>query len=146
MIRGLLPVPRALTYTRPTTSHYRISIRPPTMNSILSVRGRRAKACGLLLSILVLTGCANHGAALIKTIPEGVEVVNLADDTVLGLTPVTVWWREGTEKRKFVNIRLQKVGYRDKTSSFWVTLRHGSKDSALAEPQFVEIKMDKADE
>ena len=52
------------------------------------------------MALLATAGCANHGAALIKTIPEGVEVVNLADDTVLGLTPVTVWWREGTEKRK----------------------------------------------
>lgn len=94
----------------------------------------------------VLAGCANHGAALIRTQPDGAEVVNLEDDTVLGVTPVKVWWREGAEKRKFVNIRVQKEGFRDKTSSFWVTLRHGSKEAALEEPQFVEIKMDQSDE
>ncbi len=96
--------------------------------------------------ILFLSGCANHGAALIKTQPPGAEVVNLEDDTVLGVTPVKVWWREGTEKRKFVNIRVQKPGYRDKTSSFWVTLRHSSKDTSLQEPQFVEIKMEKSND
>ena len=117
-----------------------------TMKQENPVARRSFRAVGVAFALLALSGCANHGAALIKTIPEGVEVVNLADDTVLGVTPVTVWWREGAEKRKFVNIRLQKVGYRDKTSSFWVTLRHGSKDAALAEPQFVEIKLDKTDE
>ena len=104
------------------------------------------RAAAAIVIAALLSGCANHGAALIRTEPEGAEVVNLEDDTVLGVTPVKVWWREGTEKRKFVNVRLQKVGYRDKTSSFWVTLRHGSKEEALEEPQFVEIKLDKADE
>jgi len=114
--------------------------------SVSPARTRLAPALGTLVAVLLASGCANHGAAMIRTLPDGAEVVNLADDTVLGVTPVKVWWREGTEKRKFVNIRVQKDGYRDKTSSFWVTLRHGSKDAALAEPQFVEIQMDKVDE
>lgn len=110
----------------------------------LSYKLLRAPAM-LAMAALLLTGCANHGAALIHTEPSGAEVVNLEDDTVLGVTPVKVWWREGTEKRKFVNIRVQKDGYRDKTSSFWVTLRHSTKEGALAEPQYVEIKMDKSE-
>jgi hypothetical protein len=115
---------------------------------MVNLQGRllSVRVIGACLVASALVGCANHGAALIRTEPEGAEVVNLEDDTVLGVTPVKVWWREGTEKRKFVNVRVQKVGYRDKTSSFWVTLRHGSKDEALKEPQFVEIKLDKADE
>jgi hypothetical protein len=100
----------------------------------------------LLAIAAILAGCANHGAALIRTNPEGAQVVNMGDDTVLGVTPVKVWWREGTERRKFVNVRVQKEGYRDKTSSFWVTLRHRNKSSALDEPQFVEITLDKTDE
>ena len=96
--------------------------------------------------ILLLGACANHGAALIETIPEGAEVVNMDDDTLLGIAPVKVWWREGSEKRKFINVRVQKPGYRDKTSSFWVTLRHKNKQSALQEPQYVEIKMDKSND
>jgi hypothetical protein len=101
---------------------------------------------GITLVSMVAAGCANHGAALIRTQPEGAEVVNLEDDTVLGVSPVTVWWREGSERRKFVNVRVQKDGFRDKTSSFWVTLRHSNKDDALSEPQFVEIMMDRINE
>lgn len=115
------------------------------MSSLLA-RSWLPRTGGVLLLALAAAGCANHGAALIRTQPEGAEVVNLADDTVLGVTPVKVWWREGAEKRKFVNIRVQKDGYRDKTSSFWVTLRHPSKADALEEPQFVEIQMDKVDQ
>jgi len=100
----------------------------------------------LLLPIVLLAACANHGAAYIKTIPSGVEVVNLEDDTTIGVTPVKIWWREGGGKRKFVNIRLQKDGYRDKTSSFWITLRHPDKSSALEDPNVIEIKMDKVDD
>ncbi len=111
-----------------------------------SFRLLAARCLAAVTTVVVLAGCANHGAALIRTQPDGAEVVNLSDDTVLGVTPVKVWWREGTEKRKFVNIRVQKEGYRDKTSSFWVTLRHASKEAALDEPQFVEIKLDKTDE
>ena len=93
-------------------------------------------------AILALPGCAqNHGAAYINTVPQGAEVVNLNDDTVLGITPVKVWWAESSEKRKFINVRIQKPGYRDKTSSFWVTLRHRDKNSALSDSQFVEIEL-----
>ena len=100
----------------------------------------------LVGGLVVLGGCANHGAALIKTEPPGAEVVNLEDDTVLGVSPVKVWWREGGDKRKFINVRVQKDGFRDKTTSFWVTLRHSNKESALLEPQFVEIKLDKTND
>ncbi|MFT5110978.1 MAG: hypothetical protein ACI8P9_000289 [Parasphingorhabdus sp.] len=97
--------------------------------------------------LMVLAGCANHhGAAFIKTNPPGAEVVNMEDDTVLGVSPVKVWWREGKEERKFINVRVQKIGYRDKTASFWVSLRHGNKEAALLEPQFVEIKLDKTND
>ena len=97
----------------------------------------------LILLVVGLAGCVKHGAAYIETLPSGAEVVNLADDTIIGVTPVKVWWREGSEKRKFVNVRFQKDGYRDKTSSFWVTLRHANKTSALDSPQHVEITLDK---
>ena len=96
-----------------------------------------------LLLIIILGGCVRHGAAFIETLPSGAEVVDLSDDTIIGVTPVKVWWRDGSGKRKFVNVRFQKNGYRDKTSSFWVTLRHADKASALDNPQHVEITLDK---
>ena len=99
----------------------------------------------LVLLFPLFTACgAHHGAALIKSVPSGVEVVNMEDDTVVGITPVKVWYKESEEERKFVNVRLQKEGYQDKTASFWVSLRHRSQKSALKNPQFVEIEMDKA--
>lgn len=104
----------------------------------------------LTLSSLVLCtvagGCVtHHGAANIVSIPEGAEVINVDDDTVLGVTPVKVWWREGKEEKRRVNVRLHKNGYRDKVTSFFVTFRHGSKSSALDEPQFVRIVLDKVE-
>ncbi len=93
---------------------------------------------------LTLVGCAHHGAAMIESQPTGAEVVDLDNDTLVGVTPVKVWWKESGNERKFVNIRLQKEGYRDKTTSFWVTLRHGSRDSAVNNPQSVEVTLDKA--
>ena len=95
------------------------------------------------VTVLFLGGCSYHGAAYINSEPAGAEVVNIDDDTVLGITPVKVWWREKNNEKKRINVRLQKEGFRDKVTSFWVTLRHPSKDSALDEPQFVEVQLDK---
>ena len=92
---------------------------------------------------LTLAGCAHHGAAMIESQPSGAEVVDLDSDTLIGVTPVKVWWKESGDKRKFVNIRLQKEGFRDKTTSFWVSLRHGSRGSAVSNPQSVEVTLDK---
>ena len=53
-----------------------------------------------------------------------------------------VWRRESKEARRFVNIRLHKDGYQDKTTSFWVNLRHDDKESALRDPQRVQIELE----
>lgn len=94
------------------------------------------------LSVMMISGCSYHGAALIESEPSGAEVVNIDDDTVLGVTPVKVWWREKRTEKKRVNVRLQKAGFRDKVTSFWVTLRHSSKDTALEEAQDVTVTLD----
>lgn len=92
---------------------------------------------------LFLSACAHHGAAYIETQPSGAEVVDAKTGVVLGVTPIKVWWQDDSQSRKFINIRVQKEGYLDKTSSFWLTLRHGSRESALAHPQSVEMVLDK---
>lgn len=96
----------------------------------------------LFVSIL-LSACAHHGAANIQTQPPGAEVVDAKTGVIMGVTPVKVWWKESSQTRKFVNIRIQKDGYQDKTSSFWVTLRHSSRQSALEGAQSVEMTLDK---
>ena len=96
-----------------------------------------------LLASFLLSACAHHGAADIRTQPPGAEVVDAKTGTIMGVTPVKVWWKEGSETRKFVNIRIQKEGYQDKTSSFWVTLRHATRQGALDNAQSVEMALDK---
>lgn len=99
----------------------------------------------LALAVLLLSvGCVSyHGAARIESQPSGAQVVDLEEDTVLGITPIDVWWRDAEEQRKFINIRVQRRGYRDKTTSFWLNLRHRSKRSALADPALISIKLEK---
>jgi hypothetical protein len=94
-------------------------------------------------AVIAVGGCAYHGAAEISTIPEGAEVVNIDDQTVLGQTPIKVWWQESDKTNKHIVIRLQRDGYRDKVTSFWVSLRHSSKEAALNEPQHVEVQLEK---
>lgn len=120
-------------------SETQVSLRSPVLKIF---------RCALLLGagLITLSGCAyHHGAAYIQTDPPGAQVINMDDSSVLGITPVKIWWRESAEQRKFVNILVHKAGYRDKTTSFWVTLRHGNRQSALSDPQNVDIEMDKGE-
>lgn len=103
---------------------------------------RKLTVLMVLLSSM-LTACAHHGAAEINSRPSGAEVVDVKTGVLLGVTPVKVWWRDDSASRKFVNIRVQKEGYRDKTNSFWVTLRHDSRKTALENPQSVEMVLEK---
>lgn len=99
------------------------------------------KKLTLLMALfgLMLSACAHHGAAEIHSRPAGAEVVDVRTGVHLGVTPVKVWWRDDSASRKFVNIRVQKEGYRDKTNSFWVTLRHDSRQTALDNAQEVHM-------
>lgn len=106
-----------------------------------SIAPRATRRITLFLGILLLAGCAHHGAAHITSAPSGAEVVNLDDGTVLGVTPVTVWWKESSSNRKYMSVRFKMDGYRDKVSSFWLSMRHGSRESAMKDPQLVEVSL-----
>jgi hypothetical protein len=98
----------------------------------------------VLLLGLFLTACAQHnGAVVIRTLPEGAEVVDLKSGVVMGVTPLKYWWRDDDSTREFVNIRAHKEGYHDKTNSFWVDLRHKSREEALENAQPVDMIMEK---
>ncbi len=103
---------------------------------------KKLSALVLLLSVL-LSACAHHGAAAINSHPSGAEVIDVKTGVALGVTPVKVWWRDDSISRKFVNIRVQKEGYRDKTNSFWVDLRHDNRETALENAHPVEMILDK---
>ncbi len=102
----------------------------------------RVKKILIAASTLMLASCAHHGAALIESNPSGAEVVDVNEGTLLGVTPFISRWKESGE-RKFVNIRIQKEGYADKTTSFWVSLRHRSRDAAIENAQSIEMNLDK---
>ncbi len=102
----------------------------------------RAGAIGGLL--LALAGCASYGGAYIQSVPPGAEVVNLEDDSLLGRTPVKVWWKGADGEAKQVHVRFQKPGYRDRITSFWVNVRHASKENALAEAQPVNVELERS--
>ena len=97
----------------------------------------------ILLFSLLLSACAQHGAAYIQTRPPGAEVVDVKTGVALGVTPFKYWWRDDSVSRKFVNIRVHKEGYRDKTNSFWVDLRHDSRKTALDNAQTIEMVLQK---
>lgn len=99
----------------------------------------------VVTALVLVSACVRHGAALIVSEPEGAEVVDLSDDIVLGVTPVKVWWKD-REHRLFVNVRLQKEGYLDKTTSFWVNLDHATRDEALDSAAPVKVILDKQGE
>ena len=97
----------------------------------------------VMLMLSLLTGCIGnkYGSAYIVSNPPGAEVINMDDGTILGVTPLKQVWRD-EGKRKFVNIQLDKSGYKDKATSFWLTLKHRTRKSAINDPQFVEIILD----
>ena len=97
----------------------------------------------LVGAALTLSGCASFGAAEIRSEPSGAQVVDAKTGVLLGVTPVVVTWREDGESSKFVNIRVQKSGYEDKTNPFWVTLRHDSREKAKKDPQSVKMTLEK---
>ena len=95
----------------------------------------------LLASLVVfVSGCASHfGAARIVSTPPGAEVISGEDGTSLGVTPATVFWKDGSANRKHLILRFQKEGYYEKVSSFWLSMRHASRDQAVQTPDLVEV-------
>lgn len=101
----------------------------------------------ILASFSLLSGgCVyHHGAASITSEPSGAQILRSDDGSNLGITPSTVYWKQGKDKN-FMVLRLHKPGYRDKVISFWLNLRHSSREQALADPQAVEVQLEKTQE
>lgn len=99
----------------------------------------------LLLALGSLTACGQtmYGVAKIESIPSGAEVINLKDDTHLGMTPLLVTWENDDDEAKHVTLELRKIGYVEEITSFWVTMRSKSKEVATRDPQPVTIELKK---
>ena len=102
----------------------------------------------IIVSICIfLSACASHyGAAKITSVPEGAEVISGEDGSSLGVTPTTVVWKEGNSNRQHLILRFQKDGYYEKVSSFWLHMRHSKADEAKANPDLVEVVLQKKGE
>ncbi len=100
----------------------------------------------LLASIVIfsLSGCASHyGAARIISNPPGAEVFNMDDGTSLGVTPVVRWWKDSSSARQHIAVRFKKDGYYEKVTSFWLSMRHNSKEQAEKDLTLVEVSLSK---
>ncbi len=109
--------------------------------------GIRAMAVTLALAgLAALAGCAGprtYGAVKFVSRPPGAEVINLKDDTHLGMTPVLVTWEGEDGRPEYVTVEMLKAGYREEITSFWVNTRHRSREEAEAEPQPVTVELRK---
>jgi hypothetical protein len=95
---------------------------------------------------LLLAGCGStpyYGAANIHSIPEGAEIVNLKDNSHLGVTPAKISFPGNPDTAEQVTIQLQKPGYLDRITSFWINRRHDNRTDALAQPIDVKVELEK---
>lgn len=95
---------------------------------------------------IILMGCSQHyGAAKIVSTPAGAEVINLDDGTIIGVTPLTTWWKDTSSNRQYVALRVRKPGFEEKISHFWLSMRHSSLEKAKDNSQLVEIVLTEKD-
>jgi len=100
--------------------------------------------CAVIIS---LSACSAHyGAAKIVSSPSGAEVTNGEDGSVIGHTPLTMHWKNANGNRQTIILKLKKAGYYEKTSSFWLDMRQRNAKVAAANPQLVQIEMQKVGE
>lgn len=97
-------------------------------------------------AVVLLTGCGNtktYGMVKFITMPKGAEVVNLKDDANLGMTPMTVIWESEDGKPEYVTVEITKKGFQNEITSFWVNMRHETREAAASEPQPVTVELNK---
>jgi len=96
----------------------------------------------ILVFLSFTTACSTYyGAANIDSVPVGSEVINDADGSLLGVTPLTVWWKDSSNRRKQMILQIRKDGFYTKTAVFWLSMRHKSKEAALEDIQLVKFNL-----
>ena len=89
------------------------------------------------------TGARTYGSVKFVSTPAGAEVINLKDDTNMGMTPVLVTWEGEEEKPEHVTVEFRKTGYREKITSFYVNKRHKTREEAAAAAQPISVELEK---
>ncbi len=95
---------------------------------------------------VMMAGCASspkYGAAKINSTPAGAEVINLKDDSNLGVTPVKVTFRGEADTAELVTIQLRKSGYLDRITSFWINRRHDTPKAAGDNAIDIQVGLEK---
>ncbi|MGH1427988.1 MAG: hypothetical protein ACRBEE_08610 [Arenicella sp.] len=88
------------------------------------------------------TACSTYyGSANITSVPEGSEVINDKDGSLLGVTPLTVWWKDSSSRKKQMILQIRKDGFYTKTAVFWLSMRHKTKEQALQNVQLVKFNL-----
>ena len=97
--------------------------------------------------MLLVVGCSSsavkYGSARISSRPEGAEVVNLKDESSLGVTPVNVSFGGEGDTAEFVTVQLRKPGYIDRITSFWINRRHATKQQADDQAIDISVELEK---
>lgn len=98
----------------------------------------------VIFMALFLSACGSHyGAVKIISTPSGATVINLADKTVVGVTPLILSFKNPSDSRKIIPIELQKDDFFKKTTSFWVEMSHRSEKAARKKPTIIEVILKK---
>lgn len=101
----------------------------------------------ILFVALLMAGCATkYGAAEFTSVPDNVQLFDMEDGSVIGVTPVKYLWRSTETNRKYMNIRMYKAGYKDTVKSFWLNLDHMTESGAIKNPQHVQFELQEPDQ
>ena len=104
---------------------------------------RFARGLTAALAAILLSACTTHyGAAYIESSPPGAQVYDMEDGFYIGITPIRHVWKSKDATRKFMNLRLQKEGYKPELSTFWLNLDYATSKGAAAAPQQVKFELD----
>ncbi len=119
-----------------------------SQRSKLFITKRALTRVAFITAIAALTsGCVtNYGVAAFRSVPDGVQVFDMEDGSVIGVTPVNFKWKSGKVKRKYMNVRMHKDGYEDAVKSFWLSLGYRSPEKADKNPQLVQFELKKVAE